>query len=269
MSDYASTAALAKNYLEPLLAGDRIACRTMIDQAIEGGLEPRTLLNELIWPTMELLQDLYREDRISIASLNLATRLNRTLTDQITAKLTRKPANGRKVLIFCGHAEPEELGGQICADLFEAEGWEVRFAGGGVPEDEVLTLLGSVRPDLLVMFGTLPAGVPAVRKLIDYLREVNSCPEMQVLCCGGIYKRAEGLAEEIGADLYAPDAADAVQVAHDHPSRRATVGQQTVGRTRRIRKAAARKAEKAPNVAEPESISVQDTSAEPAAEAVG
>ncbi len=60
------------------------------------------------------------------------------------------------------------------------------------------------------MFGTLPSGVPAVRKLIDYLREVNSCPDMQVMCCGGIYKRAEGFAEEIGADLYAPDAAEAV-----------------------------------------------------------
>ena len=67
------------------------------------------------------------------------------------------------------------------------------------------------------MFGTLPSGVPAVRKLIDYLREVNSCPDMQVMCCGGIYKRAEGLAEEIGADLYAPDAAEAVEVANAQP----------------------------------------------------
>src|SRR5688500_11630989 len=91
------------------------------------------------------------------------------------------------------------------------------------------------------MFGTLPSGVPAVRKLIDYLREVNSCPDMQIMCCGGIYKRAEGLAEEIGADLYAPDAADAVRVAGEDPTRKASVDQQTVGRTRRIRKAAARR----------------------------
>jgi hypothetical protein len=112
-----------------------------------------------------------------------------------------------------------------------------------VPEDEVLGLIGSERPDLLIMFGTLPSGVPAVRKLIDYLREVNSCPAMQIMCCGGIYKRAEGLAEEIGADLYAPDAAEAVKIANANPDRKATVDQQTVGRTRRIRKAQARKAQ--------------------------
>jgi methanogenic corrinoid protein MtbC1 len=233
---------LSQQYLEPLLTGDRDACRGVIDQALARGVGEYDLLTKLIWPTMELVQTLYREDRITQSTLNLATRLNRTLTDQLAAKLPRAASNGRKVLIFCGDAEPEELGGQLCADLFESNGWTVRFGGGGVPNDEVLKLIGDQRPDLLVMYGTLPSAVPAVRKLIDYLREVNSCPEMQVMCCGGIYKRAEGLAEEIGADLFAPDAASAVAVANDQRERRASFEQQTVGRTRRIRKAAARKA---------------------------
>lgn len=232
---------LARNYLEPLLVGNRQACRKIIDDAMSCGVSAFDMLTKLIWPSMEHVQFLFREDRITTSSLNLATRLNRALTDQLCAKLEVKPVNGKTVLIFCGDDEPEELGGQITADLFEAEGYNVRFAGGGVPEDEVLKLIGDMRPDLLVMFGTLPSGVPAVRKLIDYLREINSCPDMQIMCCGGIYKRAEGLAEEIGADLYAPDAAAAVQVAQENPARRATVDQQTVGRTRRIRKAAARR----------------------------
>jgi methanogenic corrinoid protein MtbC1 len=230
---------LGESYIEILLTGDRVVARKFINNALNAGTPAYELLNGLIWPTMEELQALYKDDRISIASLNLATRLNRSITDQLTAMLERKPANGRKVLIFCGNDEPEELGGQLCAELFECQGWSVRFAGGGVPEDEVLALIGENQPDLLVMFGTLPSGVPAVRKLIDYLRDVNSCPNMQVMCCGGIYKRAEGLAEEIGADLYAPDAAEAVRIADEHPQRRASAEQQTVGRMRRIRKGSA------------------------------
>jgi methanogenic corrinoid protein MtbC1 len=230
---------LSQSYLKALLSGDRSASREVIEGATRSGNSARDLLTKLVWPTMELLQELYRDDRITISSLNLATRLNRSITDQLSGQLDKQPSNGKKVLIFCGDDEPEELGGQLTAELFEADGWTVKFAGGGVPDDEVLQLIGDVRPDLLVMFGTLPSGVPAVRKLIDYLREVNSCPQMQVMCCGGIYKRAEGLAEEIGADLYAPDAASAVGVATENPERRATVDQQTVGRTRRIRKAAA------------------------------
>jgi methanogenic corrinoid protein MtbC1 len=238
---------LLATYLEPLLAGDRAASRAVLENALEAGADAAVLLSNLIWPAMEQIQSLYRNDRISQSSLNLATRLNRSLTDQLAARLTRKASNGRTALIVCGNAEPEELGGQIASDLFEADGWKVRFAGGGVPEDEVLTLIGDLRPDLLILSGTLPSGMPAVRRLIDYLRQVNSCPNMQILCCGGIYKRAEGLADEIGADLYAPDAAAALIVATENPERRATVDQQTVGRTRRIRKAAARKAKETLN----------------------
>jgi methanogenic corrinoid protein MtbC1 len=256
---------LSQSYLEPLLAGDRNASRAVIDKALAGGLQPHDLIVKLVWPTMELLQSLYREDRISVSSLNLATRLNRAITDQLCARLPKPESNDKKVLIFCGDDEPEELGGQICADLFEADGWTVRFAGGGVPDDEVLKLIGEFRPDLLIHFGTLPSGVPAVRKLIDYLREVGSCPNMQVMCCGGIYKRAEGLAEEIGADLYAPDAAEAVHVANLHPARKATVDQQTVGRMRRIRKAQARKTQQhvAHPVRVPQSVGAHDHSDDP------
>lgn len=238
----ANVESFTKNYRELLLAGDRDGVRKLIDKVFAIGATAHQVLTELVWPTMERVQELFKDDRVSQGGLNLATRLNRSITDQLCARLTRKPSNGKTALIFCGDAEPEELGGQICADLFEADGWTVKFAGGGVPEDEVLKLIGDTRPDLLVLFATLPTGMPAARKLIDYLREVNSCPNMQVLCAGGIYKRAEGLAEEIGADLYAADATVAVAVASANPTRKATVDQQTVGRNRRVRKAEARKA---------------------------
>ena len=242
MSFSIQNSGLIARYMKPLLEGDRSTCRQVIDEALAQGATAHELMTQLLWPVMEMIQMHHREDQINRNTLNLATRLNRSITDQVSSRLEKKASNGRKVLIFCGADEPEELGGQITAELFESEGWTTRFAGGGVPDDEVLNFIGEYRPQLLVMFGTLPSGVPSVRKLIDYLRDVNSCPDMQVMCCGGIYKRAEGLAEEIGADLYAPDGAEAVKVADANPNRRATVDQQTVGRTRRIRKAAARKA---------------------------
>ena len=55
------------------------------------------------------------------------------------------------------------------------------------------------------------------------------------MCAGGIYKRAAGLAEEIGADLWADDAEEAVTVAQLNPERRASTEQQTVGKMRRVR----------------------------------
>lgn len=232
---------LFQHYVETLLGGDRPGCRRLIEKAAECGVGPRQLLLQLCWPAQEAIRQLYKDHRISLAAHHMSTRLNRATVDRICGSLPMEAANNRKVLLICGDHEPEELGGQITADLFEAAGFEVKFLGGGIPNDEVLHILGHWRPDLLVLFSTLPQDMPAARKLIDYLRDVNSQPNLQVMCCGGIYKRAEGLAEEIGADLFARDAGEAVRVALESPHKRATVDQQTVGRTRRIRKAAAHK----------------------------
>src|SRR5262245_46603917 len=160
---------LRDSYLDTLLSGDRDRCRQVIESPMDTGLSARDLLTQLVWPVMEMIQNGYREDRVSVGNLNLATRLNRMMTDLLTAKLDRCEPNGKRVLVFCGDDEPEELGGQICADLFEAEGWTVRFAGGGIPDDEVLALIGQFRPDLVIWFATLPSAVPNVRKVIDYL----------------------------------------------------------------------------------------------------
>ena len=229
---------LFQHYAEAILAGDRAKCRELVEKAAECGVSPKQLLLELCWPAMEAVRQLHKDARISRASLHLATRLNRAVVDRVCGNLPVDASNGKKVLVLCGGAEPEELGGQITSDLFESAGYEVKFLGGGVPNDEILHLVGHWRPDLLVMFATLPADMPATRQLIDYLRDVSRQPNLQVMCCGGIYERAEGLAEEVGADLFAADAADAVRVAQENPHKRATVDQQTVGRTRRARKAA-------------------------------
>ena len=50
---------------------------------------------------------------------------------------------------------------------------------------------------------------------------------------GGVFNRAYGLAEEIGADLWAGDPLELVQVMNECPQRRMTGSQRTVGRKRR------------------------------------
>ena len=71
---------LSQEYYNQLLAGDRLATRNLIEAALHQGIAPRDLLTDLVWPIMELLQNMYRDDRITITQLNLGTRLNRSIT---------------------------------------------------------------------------------------------------------------------------------------------------------------------------------------------
>ncbi len=196
-----------------LLDGKRQECRDVLEQALNQGTEPARLYRQMLWPAMEQVATMYRNDQINLATEHMATRISRTLVDQLQSRLARRPSNGRRILVACADGEPEELGAQMCADLFEADGWEVFFIGGGVPNDEILSLVGTHRPEILLIFGTQPQGVPGVRRLIDMLREVGVNPTMNVMISGGVFNRAEGLWKEINADLFAKTAAEALEVA--------------------------------------------------------
>ena len=109
----------------------------------------------------------------------------------------------------------------MTADLFEARCWTVYFLGSGVPNDEILSLIGQLRPELLLIFGTKPPGVPGIRKLIDLIREIDVNPTMNIMCSGGVFNRAEGLWKEVNADLLAKSAQEAITIAVAADTRKA------------------------------------------------
>lgn len=200
-------------YMASLLEGNRQTCRDVLDMALSADADAKGVYRHLLWPAMENVQRMYRNDQINLATEHMATRISRSLADQLQVRLPRQTPNGKKILITCADGEPEELGAQMCADLFESEGWEVYFVGGGVPNDEILQLVGQLRPDVLLIFGTQPAGVANVRRLIDLLRSVGANPTMNIMISGGVFNRADGLWKEVNADLFAPTAGEALMVA--------------------------------------------------------
>jgi len=204
---------LLKEYIPPLLAGNRVACRKFVRDRAERTGDATTLYYDLLWPAMEHVDKLFRSDRINAVAESMATRINRCVADQLQLNLTQTPPNGKRIIVTCAPGEPEELGAQMCADLFEANGWDVYFLGGGVPNDEILSIAGQLRPDILLVFGTQPSGVPAVRQLVDLIREIGVNPTMNIMVSGGVFNRAEGLWKEVNADLFAKTAKDAIPLA--------------------------------------------------------
>jgi len=204
---------IRNRYLEKLLQGDRVACRNILGEALQTGTPANVIYTELFWPVMSAVERLYHEHHIDIITEHMATRINRTLVDQLQSKLPRRQPRGLKMIITCADDEPEELGAQMCADLFESDGWEVKFVGGDVPNDEIMMMIAEYQPDIVFIYGTKPSGAPNVRRLMDTVREIGACPKVRFMLSGGIFNRAEGLWEEIGADLFAPTAKEALEVA--------------------------------------------------------
>ncbi len=209
-----------EEYMAPLLAGNRAACRKLAHKQLSQADDPTELYHEFLWPAMLRVAKLYRSDRINAASEGMATRINRSIADQLQLNLTPSEPNGKRILVTCAPGEPEELGAQMSADLLEARGWDVYFVGGGIPNDEILSLAGQLRPEILLIFGTQPAGVPAVRQLIDLIREIGVNPTMNVMVSGGVFNRADALWKEVNADLFASTAKQAIRIAETAPPRK-------------------------------------------------
>ncbi len=223
--------ALAK-YLEALLRGDRRTCRSVVEETLQSGIPANSVYLHLIWPVMMEIERLLRSDKITTIEEHLATRVNRTIVDQLQNKLPRRPAKHKKVAVCCAREELQELGAQMIADLFESDGWEVRFLGGGLGNDDIFAYINEYAPDVLLIYGTTPKQAPDVRRLIDRVRGVNAWPDMRIIVSGGLFNRAEGLWEEIGADGFAATAAEVLQVAADD-TQVANPDRRTVNRRKR------------------------------------
>jgi methanogenic corrinoid protein MtbC1 len=229
---------LVERFIEALISGQRHAARQVIDECLQADAPAESIIENLFWPTLDKVETLYRRDHLSVLSHQFATRIMRMLADQLQLRLERRDPNGSRILLLCGPNEPNELAGQMAADVLEAAGYDVFFAGGGVANDEIGAALTQLDPKALIIFSSVPGDLPHIRQLIDHLHDHNICPKLQLVVGGGVFNRAEGLAEEIGADLWADSPADLVKQLSDNPDKRMTSDQRTVGRRRRQTRAA-------------------------------
>lgn len=227
---------LQERFLTCLISGDRQGARELINDALDVETRGERILTHLFWPTLDHVQELYRNDQLTDLGFNYATRLLRQLVDQMQMRLSQQPRNGQRVLVVCGAEQSEELAAQIASDLLEAAGFTVFYGGGGVANDEIVEQIGAASIDKIVVFGATPAAVPQTRLLIDRLHDIGVCPNLQIIVGGGVFNRADGLAEEIGADLWAEDPGELVEEILMDPDRRMTADQRTVGRKRRTSK---------------------------------
>jgi methanogenic corrinoid protein MtbC1 len=206
-----------ERYLNALLEGNRIECRSIIEEVLQTGNPANRVYMDVIWPIMIETDRLYRQGQIDSAQEAFASRINRTIVSQLQNKLPRRAGKNKKIVVCTATNEKAELGGQMIADLFESDGWETRFLGGSVGNDDIMSFIHAFVPDILLIYGIDGKDAPAIRLLIDSIRDINAFPDMRIMLSGGVFSRAEGLWEEIGADMYAESAAEAVTQANADP----------------------------------------------------
>lgn len=211
---------LVERLFDVLVAGDRQSARGIVQETVDSGVNAATLLTDLFWPAHERIEKLYREHQMEMVAYQLATRLLRMLVDQASARLEVPPVRTRTMFAACGPSQGEELAAQMAIDLLESNGFDVSFSGGGIPADEIIAQVQDRQPEFLLLFASAASDLPGIRKIVDGLHANGACPNTRIVVGGGVFNRADGLAEEMGCDLWAYSPFDVVDLLVNDPAGR-------------------------------------------------
>ena len=210
------TPALAlEQYLQAVLAGDRRRAFGVVDAAREAGVGLRELYLEVFQPALREVGRLWQENRITVADEHLATAITQTAMSRLYDDLFTGAAPARRLLVAaCADHERHEVGLRMICDLLEMEGWDTVFLGATVPVEDLVETVRRREPDVVALSASIAPHLPRLRETIRALRA--GIPDPPLIAVGGRpFLSDPGLAEELGADLTASDAAEAARRFHE------------------------------------------------------
>jgi methanogenic corrinoid protein MtbC1 len=207
------TAAEARTrYLDAILAGSRREAFGVVELARQSGLGIRVLYLEVFQPAMREIGRLWQENRITVADEHLATAITQASMARLYEELFRaSPEPGPLLVAACADQERHELGLRMICDVLEMEGWDTVFLGASVPVEDLVKMVRARRPQVVALSASIAPHVERVRDAIDAIRESDAGREPLIAVGGRAFMDDPALAERLGADLTARDAAEAAE----------------------------------------------------------
>ncbi|HEX6751337.1 MAG TPA: B12-binding domain-containing protein [Longimicrobium sp.] len=199
-------------YLDAVVAGNRRRAFDVVEAALAGGMDIRSLYLEVFQPALREIGRLWQQNRITVADEHLATAITQAAMARLYDRLFAEAAGEGPLLVAaCADSERHEMGLRMVCDLLELDGWDTVFLGATVPLDDLVRMVRERRPQVVALSAAIAPNVPRVGQAIRAIRE--AVPEgAPVIAVGGrAFAEDSELAARLGADLTARDAAEAAE----------------------------------------------------------
>ena len=235
---YSAWEGLQALFLQNLLQGNSRASLQLALNAVKSVEDVKVFYLQVIQPTMYQIGQGWEKGEVSIAQEHLASAIiSRVMSalyqDHILAgapagesagEPAKEPAGEsagapagepeiKKALITSAPNELHEIGAHMVSDFLEAGGWDVYYLGANTPVEEIRGLLHSQKPFLLAISVTMPFNLAGAKKIIEMVKGDDSLKDIKILAGGTAFNLEEGLWEKLGADGYAADAGQALELA--------------------------------------------------------
>lgn len=208
-------AALAQDYLDRLLHGERQAASQLILTAHQAGVSVRDLYLHVFQPTQQEVGRLWQINQISVAQEHYCTAATQFIMSQLYPTVFATPKKPNHVMVAtCVGGELHEVGVRMLADFFEMDGWDTYYLGAYTPVDAIAEAVRAQHARLLAISVTMTFHVPALITLIQLVRASTNGHPVKIMVGGYPFNIVPTLWQDVGADGYARNVQDALQVAY-------------------------------------------------------
>jgi len=204
---------LANEYLSLLLVLKREEGFSLISRRLQSGLAIKELLDLVVQPVQQEVGRLWQENRITVIQEHYCTAANDILLSGLRHK-ARGIQRSVTALAVCVEGEQHSLGLRMFADLLQADGWKVAFAGPNCPTAEVLKQISNTHPDLVAISSTTALSLGRARDLVEKIRTIPPHAAPAVLLGGAVLAANPEIANTMGADGYGKTLAEGLAAAN-------------------------------------------------------
>jgi MerR family transcriptional regulator, light-induced transcriptional regulator len=198
-----------QSYLAAVRAGDRRRALGCVERARAAGLGLRTLYLEVFQPALREIGELWQENRLTVAEEHLATAITQSAMLRLYSDCNVPDGGGPTLVAACAETERHEIGLRMLCDLLDLERWETVFLGSSVPAESLARMVRERRPDVVALSASIAPHLPQLRAAISSVRGAAGPARPLIVAGGRPFLEQPRLVATVGADLGAPDAAEA------------------------------------------------------------
>jgi methylmalonyl-CoA mutase cobalamin-binding domain/chain len=197
---------------QAMIAGEPEALRTSLRRMLAGGTAASDLLHQGLIPTMEAIGRRFRDNKVFIPEVLLAARaMNEGLLELEPHLGSSGGQEAETVLIGTVQGDMHDIGKNMVAIMLRGVGFRVVDLGINVTRDEFIRQVRELRPDILGISALLTTTMPEMKQILLRLKEEGLRDSLKVMVGGAPVNQR--YADDIGADGYAADAGQAIDLA--------------------------------------------------------
>lgn len=206
--------ALARDYLQALLQGDRHAAGQLVLAEVQRGTSIKEIYLHVFEPSQHEIGRLWQTNKISVAQEHYCSAATQLIMSQLYPYVFSGERIGRRLIASCVGGELHEIGVRMVSDFFEMEGWDTYYLGANTPTESILRSIEEREADALAFSATMTFHVGKISQLIQNIRSSEVGKEIKILVGGYPFNISRNLWRQVGANGSAINAQLAVSEAN-------------------------------------------------------